>query len=188
MKRAMAMTLALVLLLSLAGCGGRGQATGSNPTNPGATGSTPTGTVETPPPTDHRDPAGGGLGDPNGLQLGKTGRIRVTYTINMSSIRYITSVEQLPHYEELKQFDEAYFREKALILVFETVNSGMVQVDIESVTLNGNTASVRLAHNTSSGVSTGDMATWLLWAEVDRGLIYQWVVENPAVKSEASEY
>lgn len=186
MKRMMALIMATVMLVCMAGCAGGGAATGSSATDSAGTNPS-THPMETPPPTDHRDPSAS-QGDPNTLTLGRTGQIRVTYTINVSSVRYITSPEQLPAYDDLKMFDEAYFQEKALIIVFETVNSGTTQVDIETVTLNGGTASVRLTHKNVGGVSTGDMATWLVWAEVDKDLDYNWVVENPAVKSDASEY
>ena len=38
-------------------------------------------------------------------------------------------------------------------------------------------------------VGTADMATWLLWTEVDTGLEdYQWTVANPALESQLSQY
>ena len=112
------------------------------------------------------------------ISFGETGCVRVTYNSNTSSVRYITSVEQLPDHEALAAYDEAYFAEKALIVVYETVSSGSVKVGIESIE-NG---VVTLFHDLPGDVGTADMATWLLWAEVDAGLDYEWTVANPAVE------
>ena len=110
------------------------------------------------------------------------GKVRITYTGNRSSVRYITSTEALPDYPELEQFDDAYFAEHALVLVTETVNSGSVNVGIRSVNISGSTASVALYHEVpENGATTDDMAAWLLWAEVEPGLDCQWAVENPAL-------
>ena len=119
-----------------------------------------------------------------GASVGGTGRIRVGYNGNVSSVRYITSVEQLPTHAEFAAYDEAYFETKALVVVLESVSSGSVQVGIESIE-NG---VVTLSHTLSGDVGTTDMATWLLWAEVEQGLDYEWSVANPALKSNTSAY
>lgn len=118
----------------------------------------------------------------NGLALGEIGCVRVSYNGNVSSVRYITSVDQLPDHEALAAYDEAYFAEKALIVVYETVSSGSVKVGIASV----KDGAVTLSHELPGDAGTADMATWLLWAEVDAGLDYTWTVANPAVKPDTS--
>lgn len=120
----------------------------------------------------------------DGLALGDTGCVRVAYDSNISSVRYITSVEQLPDNEALAAYDEAYFAEKALIVVYETVSSGSVKVGIASV----KDGAVTLSHDMPGDVGTADMATWLLWAEVDAGLDYTWSVANPAVEPNTSTH
>ena len=53
------------------------------------------------------------------------------------------------------------------------------------------TAVVALTHQGpgEGQVGTADMATWLLWTEVDTGLEdYQWTVANPALESQLSQY
>lgn len=119
-----------------------------------------------------------------GMELGNTGRVRVAYTGSTSYVRYITAVEQLPDNEALKAYDAAYFETKALLVVVETVGSGSVQVGIESVE-NG---VVTLSHEMSGDAGTADMATWLLWAEVEAGLDYTWSVANPAVEPHSSTH
>ena len=116
--------------------------------------------------------------------LGDTGCVRVSYNGNVSSVRYITSLEDLPDNEALAGYDEAYFKTKALVVVLESVSSGSVKVGIESIE-NG---VVTLSHELPGDAGTADMATWLLWAEVDAGLDFDWSVANPALKSNASTY
>lgn len=122
------------------------------------------------------------------LVIENTGGLRVVYTGNVSSVRYITSASQLPDYPELAVYDEAYFREHALVLVMETVTNGTVEVGISGIDLEGNTATVRLSHELKGDVSTTVMTTWLLWAEVETGLEYSWSVGNPAIEPENKKY
>lgn len=112
--------------------------------------------------------------------VGATGCVRVEYTGNVSSVRYITSVDQLPDHEALAAYDAAYFESKALLLVWETVSSGSVRVGIAAI----EGGVVTLSHELSGDAGTADMATWLLWAEVEAGLDETWSVANPAVQSE----
>ncbi len=113
-----------------------------------------------------------------------TGAVRISYTIPISSVRYVTAVSQLPDNEAFAAYDETYFETGALLLVTETVSSATVQVGIETVQLAEGIATVRLLHEQLGDVGVPTMTTWLLWAEVEPGLELQWVVENPAVDSE----
>lgn len=108
-----------------------------------------------------------------------TGCVRVEYAGNVSSVRYITSADQLPDHEALAAYDAAYFENKALVLVRETVSSGSVKVGIAAI----EGGVVTLSHELSGDAGTADMASWLLWAEVEPGLDYEWSVANPAVPS-----
>lgn len=108
-----------------------------------------------------------------------TGCVRVEYTGNVSSVRYITSVDQLPDHEALAAYDAVYFENKALLLIRETVSSGSVKVGIAAI----EGGVVTLSHELPGDAGTADMATWLLWAEVEAGLDYEWSVANPAVES-----
>ena len=119
------------------------------------------------------------------LKLGEGGKQRIEYTINLSNVRYITSVDQLPEHACFAKFDEQYFQTNALVVVTETVRSGSVNVQIESIQVVGEIAVVTLSHS-SGGPGTGDMAVWFLWVEVEQGLSYQWQVANPAVGNGSS--
>lgn len=125
--------------------------------------------------------------EPESVSLGDSGAIRVNYTVNRSSVHYVTSASQLPDHEELKQFDDAYFQDNALLLIYETVSSGSVKVGIGSVELEGNTAKVTLDHTHDGSAGTAVMTTWLVWVQVERGLEYEWTVTNPAVESNVSD-
>lgn len=115
------------------------------------------------------------------LSFANAGKARVTYSGNRSSVQYITDAASLPDEPSLAAYDARYFQSHALLLVTETVSSGSVQVEIASITVSGGQAHVRLSHLPPDGEGTCDMATWLLWVEVDTGLNYQWRVENPAL-------
>ena len=122
------------------------------------------------------------------LELGESGKARITYTENRSSVSYITSASMLPDQDELKKYDDAYFKDHALVLVTETVTSGSIKVGIESVTVDGDQAVVTLSREMSGDFGTTDMATWLIWVEVETGLDCQWTVANPALKPAGEAY
>lgn len=110
-------------------------------------------------------------------------KLRIVYTGVQSSVRYITSVGELPEALRDKGFDDAFFAQNALVVVTETVGSGSVQVEFDSITKQADTVTVLLSHKAPDGASvTQDMATWLLWAKVPAGLDpYDWVLGNPAL-------
>jgi hypothetical protein len=116
------------------------------------------------------------------VPIGETGRIRVTYKGNLCSVQYVTSVDQLPDYPELRAYDDAYFQNHALLLVYETVTSGSVEVGIQDIRLEGTRGLVQLSHEMQGDAGTAVMTTWLVWAEVEAGLDYTWIVENPMVE------
>lgn len=112
-----------------------------------------------------------------GLAFANPGKVRIDYTGNRSYVKYITSQEELPEEEALAGYDAAFFERSALLIVVETVGSGSVKLELESIQVSGNTASVSVKRSMSGDVGTADMATWLLWAEVDKGLDYEWTLK-----------
>ena len=116
--------------------------------------------------------------------LGETGCVRIGYTNNVSRVLYVTKASDLAAYPELNQYDDAYFAHHALVVVLESTSSGSVKVGIESIS----DGVVTLSHEMPGNVGTTDMATWLLWAEVEQGLEETWSVANPALKSDSSAY
>ena len=66
----------------------------------------------------------------------------------------------------------------------DTVTSGSVKVSIGFL----GDGTVTLAKEMSGTLGTADMATWLLWAEVDQGLTDTWTVTNPGVQNNLSTY
>lgn len=121
------------------------------------------------------------------LKIEDTGKKRITYTVNISSVRYVTSPAALPEYPEFASYDEAWFRSHALVIVYETVASGTVEVDIDRIVIRDGNAAVELTHEVKGGLGTADMTTWILWAEVESGLDYSWSVENPAMDSNVTD-
>ncbi len=112
------------------------------------------------------------------------GRMRLTYTGGRHSVSYVDSPEELPYDLRTEGYDEDFFSEHALLVVVETVNSGSVRIGIESAVREDDTVAVTLSHEVPE-YGTDDMATWMLWAEVESGLgDCEWELVNPALPSE----
>ncbi len=108
------------------------------------------------------------------------GKKRIPYTGAVSQIRCITSPEALPAGVD---YDADFFRDHALILITDSVGSGSVQVAIESISCTGDTAAVALSRKMSGNTGTSDMATWMLWAEVDANAAQNWILANPGANT-----
>jgi hypothetical protein len=118
----------------------------------------------------------------NVLDFTDTGKTRITYTDNQSSVQYITSVNQMPNIQGLPQYNDTFFEENALVVVIETVTSGSIDVDLQEIRCDDSTATVILSHEQDAEADgTDDMATWALWAVVKSDLDCQWSVANPAL-------
>lgn len=123
-----------------------------------------------------------------GVAFTNPGKARIAYTGNRSYVKYVTSVEDLPQEEALAGFDAAFFEEKALLIVVETASSGSVQMEIESILVFEDTATVSLKRSMTGDFGTADMATWLLWVEVEQGLDYTWILENASQLPQGEKY
>lgn len=130
------------------------------------------------------------IGSTEGEELAfrNPGKVRIDYTGSRSYVRYITSVDQLPDEEALKGYDEAFFEKSALVIVVETVGSGSVRLDMESIRVSDGVASVTLSRTMPGEEGTDDMATWLLWAEVDKDLDFEWVLEGGSNQTQDEKY
>ena len=130
--------------------------------------------------------AGGGTGAVGSqlVTLSAPQKLRITYQQGVSdSVVCVSSVEELHAYglygsQTLAAYDEAFFQDKALVLVKYTVNSGSIQLSLGEATQVNQVVSVKVDAQLD-GMGTSDMATWLLWAEVDKSLSdCQWVLEG----------
>lgn len=139
-------------------------------------------------PTLPMNPVIGGTEPGDSLAFANPGKVRIQYTGPRSSVQYITSAEQLPDEEWFADYGEEFFRNRALLIIVETVNSGSVQLEVESIRVNGGTASVSVKRTMSGDVGTSDMATWMLWVELDQGLDYAWVLPNSTNLPEGEKY
>ncbi len=122
------------------------------------------------------------------LAFANPGKTRITYKGDVVDIRYITSVEQLPDVEALAGYDAEYFENHALLIVVETYSSGSMQVELEDIRVSGDTAVVSLKRTMDGEVGTADMATWLLWAEVEKGLEYTWLIKDQPQEPAGEKY
>jgi hypothetical protein len=187
----------LVLMLVLTGCQGAVTETAAPvETTPPAPGTDTPATEGTQPEVTFPTLPEGGfssgpvMGGQEGelLPFANAGKVRLNYEGNRSYVRYVTSVDQLPPESAWEGYDEAYFQTKALLIVVETLNSGSVQVELDSIRLDGNTASVVIERTMSGDVGTTDMATWMLWAEVDKGLECEWTLANASQLPQGEKY
>lgn len=190
----------ICILILIAGCGKKGDVTASpSDASAAAVSTAPTGAIPTEPVAETQEATGTGVisegenttseeRDP--LEITGANKLRVAYTGNRSSVTYITSASGLPDYSELAQYDDAFFAEHALVLVTETVGSGSIDVGIQSVNISGSNAEVTLYHEGAQPgtYNTNDMATWLLWTEVEPGLDCRWTVVNPALTPDNAAY
>lgn len=118
------------------------------------------------------------------IKFRQAGKRTVHYSVNMSIARYIDAPEKLPDYEELKQYDAAWFENRALLLIYETVRSSSVQVDVDRIVVEEGRADITLTHTPKDNAGTTMYTTWLLWLEVDADLDLKWSVVNPAEENE----
>lgn len=185
MKKTIAILLAVLLLLT--GCQGAVNETTSAPEVTDAA-------VEMTLPEEMTFPTipafGGIFGVLEGdeIPFANPGKTRIAYTGPRSFVMYVTSVEKLPDQEALKDYDEAFFAEHALLVVVETVTSGSVQLELGSIYREGDIAMVKLNRTMPGEVGTSDMATWLLWAEVSRDLDCSWFLDSGAKEPQSSKY
>ena len=191
MKKMICAILALMLLL--AGC--QAAVTETTPptqTTPPTETNQPPETQETTFPTlpESGISTGPVMGQQDGLALAfeNPGKVRLSYEGNRSYVLYVTSVDQLPAVGSWTGYDESYFETKALLIVVETLNSGSVQVDWESILVEGDTAAIHIKRTMAGDVGTADMATWMLWAEVEAGLELNWVLANASQLPQGEKY
>ncbi|MBE6974588.1 MAG: hypothetical protein E7436_03760 [Ruminococcaceae bacterium] len=158
---------------------------------PPTTPTDPTGAAETLPfePGEPSKPTAPAPDNPAGdaVTVYAKGKCRIPYTVRISAVHYFTSPDQLPDCPELEDYDADWFRDHALVVVYETVSSGSLAVDIRDIRVEDGRAAVELSHDVQGNLGTADMTTWLLWAEVDGDLRYTWTVLNPAMDSDVSE-
>ena len=130
------------------------------------------------------DPSASG----DSLAFSNPGKVRIAYQGNVNDVRYITSADQLPDVEALKGYDAEFFENHALLIVVETYSSGSVQVELEDIRVSGDAAVVSLKRTMNGDVGTADMATWLLWAEVEKGLDYTWLIKDRPQEPAGEKY
>lgn len=189
MKKVLCAVLALLLVLT--GCRTVGEET-VPPTEPSLEATEADRTYETTIPV---LPEGGfDPGPINGGQTGEElpftnpGKLRISYTGDRCYVRYVTAVEQLPPEGDWGFYDETFFETGALVILVETVSSGSVQLELESIRVDGDTANVTVKRTMSGDVGTADMATWLLWAEVEKNLNYTWILEGASQNPQPEKY
>lgn len=120
----------------------------------------------------------------NVQEVESTGKKRIPYTGSACQVVCISSTAELPDYEEMQPYDDTFFESHALLLVTETESSGSVNVNIASISVDGDTGVVTLSRELRGDSGTDDMAAWLLWAVVAPEMSdCQWSVANPSAKS-----
>jgi len=116
------------------------------------------------------------------------GQCRIAYTGQIPWVRYITSRDQLPEQEMLKDYDEDFFRENALVVLCVTLNSGSIRPRIGQILYRDGRAEVIVIREAEGDVMTQDLAAWLLWARVDRDLSCPFRLEEDFLPDGAEKY
>lgn len=116
---------------------------------------------------------------------------RITYDYNRSEAKVITNIHDLSPYNEIKElvkYDEDYFNTSSLLLITQTTNSGSIGVSIEAIAAIDKVLKIKLGY-TVPEIGTADMATWLLWVELDKNYDeFLGEIINPATKPGLSAY
>ena len=121
-KRLLTLVLAAALCIVAAACGTKNNAPGTDtPTKTDTPTAAPGGTQTV------GDTGNGTVREDGSYVPGQVNRLRLTYNGNVSSALYVTSAAQLPDYPELSAYDDAFFKDHALVLVQESVSSGSVR-------------------------------------------------------------
>ena len=116
------------------------------------------------------------------------GQCRLEYTGQSPWIRYVISRDQLPQLEALECYDDAFFRDHALVVLCITLNSGSIRPRIGQILRTGDIAQVTVIREADGEQLTQDLALWLLWARVDRDLSCSFRLEDCFLDAGAEEY
>ena len=77
------------------------------------------------------------------------------------------SYNEMPSFNEnTAKYDEAFFEDNSLLLVYVAANSGSYRYDLHSVYLNENALCVHIEQTNSPEIATADMAGWFITVAV----------------------
>lgn len=131
------------------------------------------------------------LSKDNLIKFSDGGIARITYDYNRSEAKVITNIQDLSPYNEIKElvkYDEDYFNTSSLLLIAQTTNSGSIGVSVEAIAAIDKVLKIKLGY-TVPEIGTADMATWLLWVELDKNYDeFLGEIINPATKPGLSAY
>ena len=131
------------------------------------------------------------LSKDNLIEFSEVGITRVNYDYNRSEAKVISNIQDLAYYEgikELSKYDKEYFNTNSLLLITQTTKSGSIKVSVEDIATIDKTLKIKLGYSVPE-ISTADMATWLLWVELDKKYDkFLGEIINPATKSGLSAY
>ena len=169
MKKLYILLLLGAILLSTVGCKSSGTLDA---------GTQPNDTADVSHTGDFSEPTGSGFATLPGLpdtEPQENYRVRIPYNGKVRNVIYVESRDQLPGNSAFDRYTDDYFAENALVIVTISTSSGSAKPRIDSISYDDGRATVLLSMN-MEGDGTSDMACWLLWAEVEAGLDYQWSI------------
>lgn len=119
------------------------------------------------------------------------GIARITYDYNRSQSKVLSNIQDLSPYNKingLAKYDEEYFNTSSLLLIIQTTNSGSIGVSVEAIGAIDKVLKIKLEY-TVPEIGTADMATWLIWVELDKDYDeFIGEIINPATKPGLSAY
>ena len=82
------------------------------------------------------------------------------------------SYNDIPSFEEVtSKYDEAFFEEKVLLIVYVDANSGTLRFDVSSVYCENETVCVHVKQTNNPEVVTDDMAGWFITVAIKESIV-----------------
>ena len=77
--------------------------------------------------------------------------------------------DEVPSFEEVvKKYDEKFFENNELLIVYKTSSSGSYRYEVADVVKTNNSLTVYVGQANSPEIGTDDMAGWFLYVEIPK--------------------
>lgn len=98
--------------------------------------------------------------------IGDSAELAAFYTAHQADMGLDLEDQEPSFTEAMVSYDDAYFEDKALLLVFLQSGSGSNQHTVENIQIDGQTLEVDILEERPGDFGTADMAYWALFIEL----------------------